>query len=293
MALSVPYTLLEKGSRVMSKQNVTNFMSNIDGKTWVHKLDPRTKFAMLMFFSTLPLFFTDPLYILVFVLLSLPFWLTAKINFRSLSAPLIAVAGFLVMIFLLNVFRSKAELTTMYDYYSQYTWHIVLGPLVVTSHTFQRAVFLALRLAVPLTIGLLIITTTDPTYLAKGLRKLAMPIELVFMVLAGLRFIPIITEQFFHIQDALTIRGVGTSRWQRSKMLVFPLFLTSLRRTRTMGLACEAKGFGAKKWNNFYEDFKMSKADNFVLISLALLTIISLVVRFYFGLGFALVGSLK
>jgi energy-coupling factor transport system permease protein len=277
----------------MSKQNVTNFMSNIDGTTWVHNLDPRTKFAILMVFSTIPLFFTDPLYILVFILLSLPFWLTAKIDFRALSAPLIAVAGFLLMIFLLNVFRGKAELTTMYDYFSQYSWYVVLGPLVVTSHTFQRAMFLALRLAVPLTTGLLIITTTDPTCLAKGLRKLKMPIELVFMVLAGLRFIPIVTEQLYHIMDALTIRGVGSSRWQRSKLLMFPLFLTSLRRTRTMGLACEAKGFGAKKWNNFYEDFKLTKTDIFVFVALFLLIVISLVVRFYFGLVFALVGSLK
>lgn len=120
-----------------------------------------------------------------------------------------------------------------------------------------------------------------------------MPIELVFMVLAGLRFIPIVTEQLYHIMDALTIRGVGSSRWQRSKLLMCPLFLTSLRRTRTMGLACEAKGFGAKKWNNFYEDFKLSKADIFVLLFLFILMVTSLVVRFYFGLGFALVGSLK
>lgn len=277
----------------MSKNNVYNFMSNIDGDSWVHKLDPRTKIALILFFSSLPLFFTDPLYILGFMLLSLPLWMTAKINFRSLAGPFTAIAGFLFTIFLLNIFRGKAELTTQFDYYSAYTWAVELGPLVITSHTVQRAIFLALRLVVPLTIGLLIISTTDPTYLAKGLRKLKMPIAIVFMVLAGLRFIPIVTEQLFHILDAQTIRGVSSSRLARSKLLMLPLFISSLRRTRTMGLACEAKGFGAHRWNHFIEDFKLSKTDLIVLVILVVLTIITLIIRFYFGLGFALVGSLK
>jgi energy-coupling factor transporter transmembrane protein EcfT len=89
----------------LAKNNVINFMSNIEGDSWMHRLDPRTKIAILIFFSSLPLLFTDPLYILVFILLSLPMWLTARINFRSLIGPLVGVGGFLMMIFVLNVFR--------------------------------------------------------------------------------------------------------------------------------------------------------------------------------------------
>jgi energy-coupling factor transport system permease protein len=268
-------------------------MSNIDRDSWIHRLDPRTKIVILLFFSSLPLLFTDPLYIFGFIVLSIPLWVTAKIDFRSLRGPLIGVAGFLFTIFLLNVFRSRAELTTQFDYFSAYTWYIDLGPLVITSHTVQRATFLALRLMVPFTIGLLIITTTDPTYLAKGLRKIHMPISIVFMVLAGLRFIPIVTEQLYHILDAQTIRGVGKSRLERSKLLMLPLFLSSLRRTRTMGLACEAKGFGAHRWDHFIEDFKMSWIDISLIVMIVILTIAVLIIRFYFGFGFALVGSLK
>ena len=277
----------------MAKHAIVNFMSNIEGDSWIHRLDPRTKVALILFFSSMPLLFTDPLYILAFMLLCLPLWLTAKVSFRSLSGPLIAVAGFLTMIFLLNVFRSRAELTTQFDYFSQFTWWISLGPLVITSHTLQRAIFLAARLVVPFTIGLLVITTTDPVYLAKGLRKLRLPIELVFMVLAGLRFIPLVTEQLFSIMDAQTIRGVSSSRWQRAKLALLPLLIGSLRRTRTMGLACEAKGFGARRWNDFIESFQMGRNDVMLLCGLTILTVVGLVIRFGFGRGVALVGSLK
>lgn len=149
----------------------------------------------------------------------------------------------------------------------------------------MRSFFLATRLFVPLTIGLLIISTTDPTYMAKGLRKLKMPIEIVFMALAGLRFVPIVTEQIFNILDAQTVRGLGKSRLQRVKLLMMPLFISSLRRTRTMGLACEARGFGAHKWNTFLDEFRLLRADKVMLAVLGILAVVALVVRYGLGIG--------
>jgi energy-coupling factor transport system permease protein len=143
---------------------------------------------------------------------------------------------------------------------------------------------------VPLTIGLFIIATTDPTALGKGLRKLKVPTAVVFMVLAGLRFIPIVTEQMLNILDAMTIRGVPYSRYERTKLLILPLFVTSLRRTRTMGSACEAKGFGAQKWNNFYQDFRFQRPDKILLVTLVILSIAVIYVRFGLGIGTATVG---
>jgi energy-coupling factor transport system permease protein len=276
----------------MAKVNITNFMSNVGRDSWVHHLDPRTKIAILVFFSTIPLLFTDFKFIAAFILLTLPLWLTANINFRPMIGPFIAVAVFLTVIFLLNALRGPGELTNT-DFFSHYTWYFQLGPMVVTSHTVTRGLFLAMRLAVTFTIGLLVISTTDPTFLAKGMRKLGMPIAVVFMALAGLRFIPIIMEQLFNILDAQTIRGVSSSRIQRTNLLMLPLFITSLRRTRTLGRACEAKGFGARKWNNFYEEFKMKTADMAIIVFLVALAVVSLVLRFWFGLGVAGVGWIK
>ena len=122
----------------------------------------------------------------------------------------------------------------------------------VGSDTVAQGFYMGMRLVTSFTIGLLVISTTDPTYLAKGLKKLKMPTSIVFMVLAGLRFIPIIMEQLFNILDAQTIRGVSNSRIERTRLLILPLFITSLRRVRALGLATEAKGFGASRWDDFY-----------------------------------------
>ncbi len=341
----------------MANVNVLNFMSNVSGDSWLHRLDPRTKIAILLFFSTLPLLFSNPLYVLGFIILTVPLWLTARLDIRSMLAPLLASGVFLVMIFLISMFRgvgqgaemdafnpasravaetaspgavadqgvkidpfnpesrrlateaavqatteaaaaapatiapvtpsatAEPSAPTPTEAASTGGWRVQLGPLTITSGTMTRAGYVSGRLVVPLTIGLLMISTTDPTLMAKGMRKLRMPIDIVFMALAGLRFIPIVMEQIFSILDAQTIRGVGRSAWQRVKLLVMPLFISSLRRTRTMGLACEAKAFGAHKWNDFLDEFKLKAMDKVMLFALAVIAVVVLVARYGYGLG--------
>lgn len=60
-----------------------------------------------------------------------------------------------------------------------------------------------------------------------------------------------------------------------------------------MGLSCEAKGVRARKWNDFVESFEMGARDKLLLIALALLTCVTICVRFGLGLGLALVGFPK
>jgi energy-coupling factor transport system permease protein len=268
----------------MPRVNVSNFMTNVDRESWVHRLDPRTKLLLIVFFASVPLFFTDIRISLFFIALTIPLWLTSNLDFKPMAAPLVGVGMFLCIIFLFNAIRGPAELTTL-DPNNVYNWHVRLGPIVITSHTAERGLWMAMRLVTAMTIGLLVISTTDPTALAKGLLKLKMPASIVFMVLAGFRFVPIVTEQVYNILDAQTIRGVSSSRVERTKLLLLPLFVTSLRRVRSLGLATEAKGFGAQRWHDFYEEFALHRTDIAIMVLLGVLAVASIVIRFGFGFG--------
>lgn len=274
----------------MANVSVVSFLANIDRDSWVHRLDPRTKVAILVFFSVIPLLFTDYRFIFLFILLVLPLWLTANLNFRPLISPFIGVGFFMLVLFVFTAIRGPSELTNPVPEAANFTWHVALGPIVITSHTFFRGLYIAGRVGVPMTIGLFIVATTDPTSLGKGLRLMKLHSSIVFMVLAGLRFIPIVSEQMINILDAMSIRGVSKSRIERTKLLILPLFITSLRRTRTMGSACEVKGFGAGAWNNFYQDFRLKRIDWAILIILLILTVTFLYIRLVLGLGSATVG---
>jgi len=268
----------------MAKINVINFMTNVERDSWVHRLDPRTKIMLLVFFTTVPLLFTDWRFSLFFIVLTLPLWLTANIDYRPMAGPFAGAGFFLLIVFFFNAVRGPGELTDP-NPGNAFTWYRQLGPVVVTSHTFAQGFYMAMRLVTSFTIGLLVISTTDPTYLAKGMKRLKMPTAIVFMVLAGLRFIPIVMEQLFNILDAQTIRGVSNSRIERTKLLILPLFITSLRRVRALGLATEAKGFGASRWNHFYESLRLGWLDKAILVALLVLLLASLVVRFGLGIG--------
>jgi energy-coupling factor transport system permease protein len=274
----------------VANTSVVSFLANIDRDSWVHRLDPRTKVAILVFFSVIPLLFTDYRFIFIFILLVLPLWVTSKLNFRPLISPFIGVGFFMLVLFVFTAIRGPSELTNPVPEAANFTWHVTFGPIVITSHTFFRGLYIAGRVGVPMTIGLFIVATTDPTSLGKGLRLLKMPSAVVFMVLAGLRFIPIVTEQMMNILDAMSIRGVSHSRIERTKLLILPLFITSLRRTRTMGSACEVKGFGAGAWNHFYQDFRLKRIDWGILVLLLILTAVFLYIRLGLGLGSATVG---
>jgi energy-coupling factor transport system permease protein len=268
----------------MARINVINFMTNVERESWVHRLDPRTKIMLILFFTTIPLLFTDLRFTVFYIVLTLPLWLTANIDYRPMAGPFTGAGFFLLIVFFFNAVRGPAELTNP-DPQNAFSWYVALGPIVVTSHTAAQGLWMGMRLVTSFTIGLLVISTTDPTYLAKGLKKLKMPTAIVFMVLAGLRFIPIVMEQLFNILDAQTIRGVGNSRIERTRLLILPLFITSLRRVRALGLATEAKGFGASRWNEFYEELRLAWADKAIIAGLLILTVASLAIRFGLGLG--------
>lgn len=269
-----------------------NFLSNIDRKSWFHSLDPRLKIFLMLFFGAIPLIFTDPRVILFFIILCLPLWLTSNLKLRPMVPPLVGAGFMIFIVFLFNTIRLQGDTI---DAGIQSTWTFGVGPILITSYSITKGLFLAGRLLVPVTIGLLIISTTDPTYLAKGIRKLGIPTPIVFMLLAALRFIPIVMEQLNNIQDALSIRGMSGSRIKRTQSIILPLFITSLRRTRTMGLASEAKAFGSGRWNSFYEEFYMGRNDKILLYTIILVSIVAIVLRFGlgFGAGFYIPGGAR
>ena len=106
--------------------------------------------------------------------MALPLWLTAKLDFKPLRAPFVGVGFFLMILFVFTTLRGPSKLTSAQPEAQNFTWFYQVGPVVVTSHTFFRGLYIAARAAVPMTISLLIISTTYPTSLGKGLRKLKM-----------------------------------------------------------------------------------------------------------------------
>lgn len=259
----------------------TGFYSNYDVGTWVHKLDPRAKLYLVLSFVMIPLLFTDLKYLLVVSLIFAPIWFSAKMQLRTIKGLLLAIVVFSVIAFIFAAFYN-------YDIPGQKTlFH--LGPLEVSDKSLSSGLTIGIRAAIPVLVVLVLICTTDPAQLAKAMMKLKMPIQVAFMMLAALRFFPVVSEEMGNIVTAQTIRGVerknAKENYEAFKLAALPLMVNSLRKSRTMGIAIESKGFGKRAWKDYYQELKFSKIDYLIIAFTTVCLIAAIVLRFGYGLG--------
>lgn len=258
-----------------------SFVSNYEKDTWMHRLDPRIKLIFIISFVMIPLLFTDIRYLLVISAVLIPVWITSKIDAKPISALIVAVVIFSLVAVVFATFYNY-NVPGQKEYFR-------IGILAATDIGFQSGIMLGVRAAIPSLVVLILICTTDPAMLAKAMMKLKMPLAVAFMMLAALRMFPMVTEEMSNISTAQTIRGVDkkgfSNTFKAFKMASMPLMINSLRRSRTMGLAIESKGFGKRAWKEYYQDFKLTKTDILVLV----LTIVALAaciyIRYVLGLG--------
>lgn len=257
------------------------FVSNYEKNTWVHRMDPRVKLIAILSLVLVPLMFTDFWYLLGITILILPIWFSARIEMASIMALVWAI-----LIFSLTA----VVFATFYNYNHPSQKEIFsIGPLIATDIGFVSGLVLGFRAAIPCFAVLILICTTDPAAMAKAMMKIKMPLTVAFMMLGALRMFPLVSEEMQNISTAQTIRGIEKKGMKNNfnafKLAALPLMINSLRKSRTMGLAIESKGFGARAWNEYYQDFTINKIDTAVMIFTVIFSVAAVVARYYFGLG--------
>jgi energy-coupling factor transport system permease protein len=99
-------------------------------------------------------------------------------------------------------------------------------------------------LVIGFTVPLLLMTTKTSELIGSSRRFL--PGFLVLALTITFRFIPIFEEQFHKIKMAQEARAVNTRKPKSLITLIVPLFLKALKRSQTMALSIESRGFGAE-----------------------------------------------
>jgi energy-coupling factor transport system permease protein len=260
------------------------FFSNVEKDTWVHRLDPRVKIIAVLLLATLPLLFSDPLYLMGWVLFFLFLWWQGRINVRPIL-PLFY--GGLVMVFVYIMYGTFLAYPPEVMALAEHT--VQIGPFTATDIGFYNGLILGFRLLILLMPVVLVIATTEPSMLAKGFMKMGLPVTISFIILATLRFLPLVFEVAARVMEAQRVRGLKyktfKDRINNFKYLLVPLFINTLRQSRTLGLSVESKGFGARKWRDYYRDFQMQASDWIVLAALMVFVGFVLYIRFGLDLG--------
>jgi energy-coupling factor transport system permease protein len=266
-----------------------NFLANVRGNSWFHRLDPRTKVTFLAVVVLVDLLFLNPVFLLAVFITTLPVWFTSRVNLKPLLPQLVGV-GMTMLALMLFIFSFSGAIGTS-GYVKPGQAGIALGFLVFYPESFSIGAVQLLRMGIPMVTSLLVFATTDPTAFARALDKMKVPKEITFMIVTALRFFPLVIEEYTNVTQAQKVRGVSTKgpvNWFRSVFRTsLPLLIIMLRKSREMGIAVEGRGFGAKKWYGSLRILKFEKNDFMLFGLLAVFICIALFVRFGLGLGWA------
>ncbi len=217
---------------------MNRFFLYLDRDTWVHRLDPRAKVLSLLAIFAVALFFSDPRYLmipLVLILLAAT-WARAWGNIKRMGLLLGSLFVYCLLLWPLFV-------------EGRTPWLSVSG-LEVTREGLQFGLGMGLRLNIMLIAGLVLLSTTTIEEFTLGLQHLGLPSTMGFALALAFRWVPSLIGSTGQIVQAQRSRGLDLAagsflaRIRRYLPLIVPLIGHTLRQTRLLAMALESKGYG-------------------------------------------------
>ncbi len=246
----------------------------VDARTWLHRLDGRTKILCLLGLFSLSLIFSDPVYLLGLCVGVLGLVVWAK-SFRNVRKIWILLALLFVYSVLLWPFFVEGT-TPLFS----------IGGMIVMQEGVRHGIGMGLRLNAMLISGIVLLSTTTIEELTEASNRLGVPRPLGFSLSLAFRWVPNLLGSIGAVIQAQRSRGLdvqskGTfGKIRRYPPLIVPLIGHALRQTNLLAMALESKGFGAGHVRHPLFVTKMNGSDFSVLAAMAVLVLGSLWMRF-------------
>jgi len=242
------------------------------GKSFFHKLDPRTKVLFILCFLIVVLVIPDIRFTfasLIFVLLML--WLAAGISPKEYWPFLALLAPIMIAITIVQALSRGPP---------YYTLPII--PLGLSAPGTMFGLTIGLRLVTMGMSYLMFAMTTDPFDISLALNRTGVSFKYSYFIGFALRFFPLIQETLVTIGQAVRARGGASldsgNLIMRLKALISCtpcLALSTIRRSQNIALAMELRGFSAlESGRTFIREIKFKPVD--YLVSIASLVYMSI-----------------
>lgn len=252
----------------------------VAGDSVIHKLDPRTKIAMMILYIAMTFLVKDIWFLTIpFIYLVLELVLSG-ISLRYILNSLKPIRFLLVLMFLLNLFFTKGE-----------TVWLDLGFWQLTGEAVLQSFFLSIRIVLLVAGASMLTLTTSPIALTDGLEKLLTPLkifhfpahELAMMMTIALRFVPTLMDESEKIRNAQMSRGADFESgnvFKRVKSMIpilIPLFVSSFRKADDLAIAMESRCYHGGDGRTRMHQLKFRKEDLFAIL-ITLLFVAALIV---------------
>ena len=246
--------------------NVSLYLNH---KTWVHRLEGRTKTLTVLGFFVLALCFSHPGYLLGVLALVVGALAVAQ---AGVNVKKIWVLAALLMCYSMILWPFFVEGKTPVPIFH------VLGV------TWEGSLFglgMGLRLLIMMWGGVWLLSTTTIEELAQASQRLGLSSRVGFAFSLAFRWVGILLGAGVGVIQAQRSRGLDISsgtiveRIRKYVPLVVPLIGHALRQTNLLAMALESKGFHPTAHRSFHITGKMKGPDYIVLIILSVLLAVS------------------
>lgn len=262
--------------------------SYVAQKTFLHRLDGRSKLIAMLTIFLLALMFTDPVFIGALLLLVLIAWSSARLPFTMMKSILSYFLWIALIIFVIQVFFYPG--TTNVFKISDPIPAIGFSGFI-TREGIYFGIAMVLRLVVIMIVAPLLVMTTPIPELMLALVQFKIPYRFAFIMTTAMSLLPSIQNRASIIQQAQLCRGVtdfeGGKFWDRlratASMLV-PLILGSFRDSQTLDVAMSSRAFGAPVKRTFLMETHLKQVD-YLLIGISIFMLITGILLRLLNLG--------
>lgn len=162
------------------------------------------------------------------------------------------------------------------------------GDIIITLETVINSLLSAFSLVSLVMVFGLMNKIINPDGLTRIFAKLKLPYSINFMIMASIRFFPLLVEDLQRITDVQKSRGFELEgrnflvKIKNQIVLILPLLTNSLDRSIQMAEALESRGFGIKQKRTTYNPIHFRKT-SYLSIMLTMLSIAVSIVFFIQG----------
>lgn len=236
-------------------------------------LDARVKLLVLVCISTMAVVFRRPLFLAALLALVVLVLVFGRVSLGTALGKVRGALGLIASLFLLQcIFNRQGEPLLL-----------ISGFTLVTDTGLETAVTVCLRLLILLLTAMIMVTGQRREYIM-ALNQLGLPYEISFMVMAGLRFLPLLREEAQDVLTAMEMRGAKlssgpiTARLRLYLSACLPIVAGAIDRSQKMAAAMEARAFRAMPQRTSMNRLTMTRRDwcymeAFLMVTAAMLTL--------------------
>ena len=254
----------------------TSAFGYVERNSFIHRLNPLTKFFVLLLIAFLTITLVSDLAglaIFTFIVLG---YVGAGVSIRYPFSRLRRLFGLIILIAIIQL---------LFTPYGAILFFLIpplapgFGPFFpITISGIANAVNLAFRLINIILASSLFIVSTDPSKFASALTQIGIPYRYSYTLVLALRLVPLFDHETNTVQAAQRTRGIAIDQGalrgfiRQIRYTFTPLIFSALGRVDALTLAMDGRGFGYASTRTFFDPPRFSWTDWLITLLSLLLT---------------------